>query len=91
MTSCRYEILSAESDDEVLTIRDLGPWDRHKSVTNDVEAVLDDLWPGVLRGRRLFYYDSLGIQFEIFYEFETGRFFGFGTTPRTKLTLEGAR
>ena len=81
MTSCRYEILMGESDDQVLTIRDLGPWDRHKTITNDVESVIDDLWPGVLRGRRLFYYDTRGELAEILYAFESGRFLGFNCTP----------
>ena len=43
--------------------------------------MIDDLWPGVLRGRRLFYYDTRGELAEILYAFESGRFLGFNCTP----------
>ena len=47
---------------EVLMIRDLGPWDQHFTVTNDIEGVVARLrQSGKLEnGQRLLYYDSDG-------------------------------
>ncbi len=44
---------------KVLLIKDVGPWDRYPTITNDAEAVVEELLP-VLRGRRLEYVDSDG-------------------------------
>jgi len=78
----RYAILFGESDVEQLVIRDLGPWDKYPTVTNDVDRVIADLWLDKLlwEGRRLFYYDSLGARDEILHFGK--RFMGFrcGTT-----------
>ena len=43
-----------------LVIRDIGPWDKHLTVTNDAEGVVDELLKmGTLKpGQRLFYIDS---------------------------------
>lgn len=45
-----------------VVIRDLGPWDQYKTVTNDAENVVEFLVEAeVLRpGDRLFYFDSSG-------------------------------
>lgn len=40
-----------------IVIRDVGPWDRHFTVTNDAEGVVKRIAP-ILDGRRLFYFDS---------------------------------
>lgn len=40
-------------------IQDMGPWNQHKSVTNDAESVVEELAPG-LGDRKLFYIDSDG-------------------------------
>jgi hypothetical protein len=40
-----------------LIIRDEGPWDKHFTVTNDAEWVVEQLAP-LLNGRRLLYFDS---------------------------------
>jgi hypothetical protein len=45
---------------EYLVIRDIGPWDKYPSVTNGAEAVVSELAPFRLNGRRLFYIDSDG-------------------------------
>lgn len=51
-----YRIVGA-----ALIIEDLGPWDRHLTVTNDIERVCKELWDaGALQGKRLFYVDSMG-------------------------------
>lgn len=46
--------------DEPLIIKDVGPWDKHLSITNDVEGVVKRLLEaGTLSpGQRLLYYDS---------------------------------
>jgi hypothetical protein len=57
-----------------LVIRDLGPWDKHPTVTNDAEWVVEQCAP-LLRGRRLLYYDSMGNLDELVVR--EGRFVGF--------------
>lgn len=51
----RFRIEATYADRVV--IRDVGPWDERKSVTNDAEAVVQALVPA-LGQRRLFYYDT---------------------------------
>lgn len=43
-----------------LVIRDVGPWDRHPTITNDAEHVVEELSAAgkLPPGRRLYYYDS---------------------------------
>lgn len=57
----RYQIVT-DVPGEPLVIRDLGPWDRHPTVTNAAEAVVSELVAlGYLpSGRALHYYDSEG-------------------------------
>lgn len=50
-----YEVIH---DGEWLTLRDLGPWDKHFTITNDPESVLAEL---DLKGRPVFYIDSEGV------------------------------
>ena len=66
-----------------LTIRDLGPWDQHPTVTNDAEDVLARLHcEGKLpAGRRLYYYDSEGRLDELKHDGQ-GHFTGFGPGPQ---------
>jgi hypothetical protein len=68
--------------DSALTIQDMGPWDRFKSVTNDAEGVVRDLlFVGLLKpNQRLFYYDSDGQLDELCHDGE--RFTGFKPGPR---------
>jgi hypothetical protein len=68
----RYEIV--EDTAEVLCIRDLGPWDRHPTITNDAENVVADL-ASKLGARRLEYVDSLGSRDRLLVV--DGRFAGF--------------
>ena len=65
-----------------LVIRDVGPWGRHFTVTNDVENVVKRLAKeGHLPpARRLFYYDSEGQFDEILVL--GGEFVGFKPGPR---------
>lgn len=65
--------------DAYMVLRDVGPWSRYPTITNDAERVLEDLRP-ILGGRRLFYYDSEGELTEICYDL--GRFVRFGTAAQ---------
>jgi hypothetical protein len=59
---CNYQIVWAETTPQRLVLRDCGPWTTRPTITNDIEAVVDELyrtsylWPE----RNLFYYDSEG-------------------------------
>jgi len=62
-----------------LFVVDLGPWDKHKTVTNDIDRVLNELYRQgkLVNGRRLFYRDSEGNQDEVLHK--DGFFEGFGS------------
>jgi len=76
MRHARYAIVEDDFlQKDPLVIRDIGPWDQHPSVTNDAEAVVQDLKLRLPPGRRLFYYDSEGQRDEIV--IEDGCFAGF--------------
>ncbi len=76
MNRACWEFVLSESTVECLVIRDVGPWDRHPTVTNDAEAVVVHLArTGYLNGRRLLYYDSEGNLDEL--RVVNGRFAGF--------------
>lgn len=60
---------------ESITLRDIGPWDKHPTITNDAEQVAADMIP-TLQGRRLFYWDSDGNRTELL--IKDGKFAGFG-------------
>lgn len=55
-----FEVVKVERG--LIVIRDLGPHDQYKTVTNAAESVVDRLAVAMLLppGRRLFYYDSEG-------------------------------
>jgi hypothetical protein len=80
MTHARYIILTGREQTTPLfplEIQDVGPWDRHPTVTNDAEWVVADLArKGLLpEGRRLFYLNSDGQRDELLHA--DGRFVGF--------------
>ncbi len=55
--AARWSIV--RSDGDSVTIRDEGPWDKHRTVTNDAEHVVAQMVGEYGLGtRRLFYYDS---------------------------------
>jgi len=72
-----YVICWEECTDSVLLIRDVGPHDRHPTVTNDADGVVKRLYAhGWLQdGKRLEYIDSQGNRDEI--KHENGRFVTF--------------
>lgn len=55
--SARFEIV--HDGPAALILRDLGPWDKHPTITNDAEGVVASVVES-LNGRRLFYVDSEG-------------------------------
>jgi hypothetical protein len=70
--SARFKIV--EETKKSVLIRDLGPWSKHSTVTNDAATVVAALVP-VLSGKRLFYFDSEGELTEL--KISNGRFAGF--------------
>lgn len=82
IVGARYEIVSAESDATRLVIRDIGPWDRHPSVTNDAAGVVREFvsMGSLPPDRRLFYYDTDGRLDEI--RITDGQFVGFAPGPK---------
>jgi hypothetical protein len=77
MRSANFHII--EQGPEHVCIEDIGPWDKHPSVTNDAEGVVERL-SCVLEGRRLFYLDSEGNRDELLVK--DGKFAGFAPGPR---------
>ena len=79
--SANFKIVQCTA--ESLTIRDIGPWDRYPTVTNDAEGVVAALFAaGQLKpGQRLFYYDSEGDLDELLVA--QGRFVGFAPRPNS--------
>lgn len=68
-----------EDTDDVLCIRDIGPWNLYFTVTNDADNVVAELAPQ-LRGRRLEYIDSDGERDQLLVN--DGRFVGFAPSGR---------
>lgn len=81
----RFEIM--ERRPGALYIRDLGPWHKYMTVTNDAEAVVEVLLRmGDLKsGMRLFYYDSEDELDEI--TFNEHGFTGFRPGPRPAMEI----
>ena len=71
----RFKIVSHENDR--LIIRDLGPWDRFKTITNNAECVVGYLYEReiISPSQKLFYFDSDNRLDEIL--IEDGEFAGF--------------
>jgi hypothetical protein len=77
MAHARYKILS-DIPGKPLFIRDVGPWDSHRSVTNDAEHVIKELVEQrkLPPGRRLLYWDTDNRLDELLVK--DGEFVGFG-------------
>ena len=73
MAAARYRI-QEDIRGRPLIIEDVGPWDQHMTITNDIENVITDLiFSGKLTtGRRLFYFDSEGELTEALWSEEDG-------------------
>lgn len=69
----KFDVVDVTNPDRIV-LRDVGPWDKHLTITNDAESVVEDVAP-MLRGRRLFYYDSEGDLTELLVK--DGKFAGF--------------
>ena len=79
----RYVVIEDDLlSEEPLVIQDVGPWDRHLTITNDAEWVVEQLVADdqLPPGRRLFYIDSEGQKDELLVK--DGRFAGFARGPR---------
>lgn len=72
-----YSIEVEESTESMLVIRDLGPWDYFKTITNAAEEVVAELtkYGALTDDRRLVYYDSEGEKSELLHR--NGDFIGF--------------
>ena len=83
MRTPNYDIVQSESNDEWLTIRDVGPWNKFPTITNGAELVVAELVKAnMLRpGQRLAYYDNDGHKDEIIVN-DQRRFGGFALVPR---------
>ena len=70
---------------EPLVIRDVGPWDKHLTVTNDAENVVEELIRSnrLLPGQRLLCYDSDNQLDEIVVK--DGKFTGFAPGPASEV------
>ena len=73
---CRPNFLTIEVTDKIMLIRDVGPWDKHKTITNGAEEVCEELLYQ-LKGRKLFYIESEGELDQLL--IENGKFVGFGS------------
>lgn len=79
----RFRITSFEPDR--IVIRDVGPWSKHKTITNDAEGVIKRLDPAP--GQRVFYYDSEGNLDELVHE--DGKFVRFAPGPSMQERFPG--
>jgi hypothetical protein len=75
-----------DSTPEVVLIRDIGPWDKFKTITNAAEQVVSELAP-ILAGRRLEYYDSSGDRAELLVR--DGKFAGYAPFQKPVPLAEG--
>lgn len=83
MNHARYVVVEDDFiQQDPLVIRDVGPWDKNHTITNDAEWVVQDLIAKnqLPEGRRLFYIDSLGHKDELLVV--GGKFAGFKAGPR---------
>ena len=78
--SARFEVIQKWRGDKPLIIRDIGPWDKHPSVTNDPEGTVEGLVAQGLAPKdgELLYFDSEG-QLDAL-KIRNGQFAGFAPT-----------
>ena len=80
MHDCNFEIVA--NDGNRLVIRDLGPWDKFKTITNGADELVPWLHQNdkIADGKKLYYYDSSGDCDEIIHA--DGQFVRFAPGPR---------
>jgi len=66
MTKSNY--LQAYSDDKRVILRDIGPWDMYRTITNDAENVVKQEHENGLGDKLLYYYDSDGALTELVHD-----------------------
>lgn len=83
MPEAEYVVLGMPQRGEPVYIRDIGPWDRHPTITNDADGVVKRLKRGgmIVPGQRLLYYDSEGHLDEIVLD-KYGEFQCFAPGPK---------
>ena len=84
--SAQYVIVEDSfSGSEPLVIRDVGPWDKHLTVTNDAENVVAELVRSnrLLPGQQLLCYDSDNQLDELVVK--DGKFAGFAPGPASEV------
>lgn len=74
-----------EETDDLILLRDVGPWDEHLTITNGAEVVVE-VMASMLDGRRLEYIDSMGERTRLLVE--DGRFAGFETVKEQPCTRD---
>jgi len=77
----RPNFVVVNSNEERVLIKDLGPWDRFPTITNNAEVVVAELAP-TLAGRRLHYIDSEGHEDQLLVK--DGQFAGFAPIPEDR-------
>lgn len=65
---------------DYILLRDIGPWDKFKTITNAAEEVVKELYSN-LNGQKIYYIDSEGDLAELKYD-ENGNFLGFGSNVK---------
>ena len=81
MNEAKYIVLGTkewvEDHSNPLVLRDMGPHDEYKTITNAAEEVIIELKENGLlsEGRRVFYYDSAGQRDELLHK--NGEFYNF--------------
>ncbi len=85
MRRAHYSIVQDHGPFGPLVIRDLGPWEKYMTITNDAENVVAELHSlgHIPPGRNLLYYDSLGTLDELNHD-GNGHFLGFAPGPGRK-------
>lgn len=80
MHECNFQLVA--NDDHWLVIRDIGPWDKFKTITNGADRLVPWLYSeGLLKPlKQLFYFDSDNTCDEIVHA--EGQFVRFAPGPR---------
>lgn len=90
MKGANYAIVN--DTDEVIVLRDLGPWDRYMTITNAAELVVAELHArNVLKpDKKILYYDSENEMDQLLHD-GMGHFRGFAPGPTQPMKRVGPR
>ena len=62
----RYNLTNNQN---IIILEDLGPWDKHLTITNDIDNILKDLRYCLQDNASLLYYDSERNMIQVSYEY----------------------